>query len=112
MTEESFYKGQTLYRYKALNSGEEFLTVNFHLERYTVTAVTPKGGWIGTRWNAKRRFVLASGAKRYAYPTREEAWTSFKRRKECYRRILLRQLEFTNEVLKSAPNDPPKDHHP
>jgi len=112
MTEESFHKGQTLYRYGASDTGEWVPRVNIFLERYTVTAVTPKGGWIGTHCNAKRRFVLASGIKRYAYPTREEAWTSFKRRKEKYRRILLRQLEFTNDVLKSAPNDPPKDHHP
>ena len=114
MTEESFRKGQTLYRYNAFNTGDEAPRVNICLERYTVTLVTPKGGWIGTRWDPKRRFVLASGRKRYAYPTREEAWISFRWRKEKQRQILLRQLEFVDAVIKSIPYhyDAPKDHHP
>ena len=102
---------QILYRYKAIHVDYCFERID--LCKYIVTKVTPKGGWISCSTHIDRdRFVLHSGAKRYAYPLREEAWESFKYRTNMRKRILCSQLAIVDAILKIAGSSPPKDHRP
>lgn len=66
--------------------------VQISIERLHLLRKTPKGGWyvpegfqgapnyVWQKTQAERlkRFVLDSGRKRFAYPTKDEAWNSFK----------------------------------
>jgi hypothetical protein len=51
---------------------------------FFVEKETPKGYWIVEQHCAKRRWVSKYGRKRYAYPTKEEALRSLRRRKELH----------------------------
>ena len=61
--------------------------VKVYLHEYPIINYTPKGVWINDYGN--RKFVLSSGRKRFAHPTKEEAKASFIARKirqaEIYR---------------------------
>lgn len=86
-----------LYRFESRRVGEGYVDefgdyhstgshTELHLHRYRITKRTPKGFWLDNR------FVLASGRKRFAYPTVEEAKVSFFRRKEL--QIAYKQAEI------------------
>ena len=48
------------------------------LEMWSTLRETPKGRWIVSDYDSQRqRFVLDTGRKRWAYPTKSEAWASF-----------------------------------
>lgn len=68
-------------------------------EHLPVRKVTPCGVWLGavgkTGW-----FVLRSARKRYACPTKAEAWESFVARKKRQLRVLRAQAEHVEEALK------------
>lgn len=131
---ESFVVGQTLYRFDAFRKHEDdysfdekrashpFPVIELILTEFEVERVTPAGGWV-TRIGAffpKPKFVLASGRKRLAYPTREEAWESFAARTRRRHAILHEQLNLAKSALKAAngpmPQQPktsnPTSYHP
>lgn len=61
------------------------------LEVWREIKKTPKGAWIERSYGQKK-FVLDAGRKRYAWPTKEEAWESFLARKRKQVKHLKRQL--------------------
>jgi hypothetical protein len=70
---------------------------------YPVTRYTPKGVWLDLFGQA--RFVRTLARKRWACPTKAEAWESFKARKRRQRAILRAQLERVEECLAWEPTD-------
>jgi hypothetical protein len=89
----------TLYRY--VNQGDVVMC-----QTHQVTKQTPKGFWIVDLGDFRKRiFVLNSGRKRYAYPTKEEAQTSFLARKRRQLAILKSQIyhiELAVEAIKEG----------
>jgi hypothetical protein len=78
---------EVLYRY--VNMQDVVL-----LETHYVAKRTPKGAWITDKFDfRKKRFVLDTGRKRFAYPTKEEAKESFLARKRRQLFILKAQVE-------------------
>lgn len=77
-----------LYRYQ--NNHDVVL-----LETFNVIKNTPKGTWINISYSypPRKRFVLNDAKKRFAYPTQEEAKTSFLARKSRQLGILKAQIE-------------------
>lgn len=100
-----------LYRY--WNAGN-----TVYLDSDPVIRETPKGFWIKDpddhNWvgrEQKERWVSNYTKKRFAYPTKEEAWLSFIRRKERQRKILLGQLQNIVSILEVAhPENLPTEH--
>ena len=82
-----------LMRYNSQVYDDHF---SLHLAKYPILARTAKGAWIAR--GCRRRFVLSDARKRFAHPTRDEAWTSFCRRKERHRQILSGQLERVERI--------------
>lgn len=70
---------------------------------YTVIRHTPKGAWIvqspAYKWS-RQRFVRNSSRKKYAYPTKAEAWESFTIRKQRQLQILKSQADHVADVLR------------
>jgi len=62
---------------------------------------TPKGYWIGYMdYNDKPTcWVSKTAKKRYAYPTKQEAWDSFKARKARQVNILTKKLDIAKQAL-------------
>ena len=86
----------SLYRYD--NHGDVVVPVTFHVVKHT-----PHGCWI--RDYEKRRFVLNDSVKRFAYPTVEEAKTSFlarKRRQLALLRGQIAAVEGAVEAMKEG----------
>jgi hypothetical protein len=72
-----------------------------YLRKFPVTKHTPRGVWIDCGGYSRNvRFVLNDARKRYAYPTRELAWQSYRIRKQWQRRHLLRQLQDVETRLR------------
>ena len=92
------------YRYEEYYSGD-FYTVKVRLITLNLHKETPQGYWIG--WGryapdylrGNSRWVSKTGRKRYAYPTKEEAMTSFLARKEKQVKILKAQLRKAEGAL-------------
>lgn len=104
--------GPTHYRYDTTWHGthvEPFLTT------FDVLQETPRGYWVIESYQAmwpaeiqekKRRWVSKDSRKRYCYPSKEQAWESFKIR--CQWRVthLERQLEVAKAAAQlSTPED-------
>lgn len=68
---------------------------------FEVIKETPKGYWIeGKCWISK------TSKKRYAHPTKEEAWKSFKARKARQIKILKTRLAYAEEAARlTQPDD-------
>lgn len=88
------------------------------LERFMVLKRTPKGAWI-SRWPWRsywpqdgKRFVLATGRKRYAMPTEAEALESYIQRKRRHISILTGQLSDAKEGLERAKSLQQEHHIP
>lgn len=69
-------------------------------------AKTPKGSWIRPNGGGPRYFVRDEGKKRYAWPTKAEALTSFIERKESQRRLLRKKLAIVDKLLAIANKSP------
>jgi hypothetical protein len=84
-----------LYRYEQNIHTENGLISSAALLEYkfNVTSNTPKGFWID--FGGINKWVSADSKKKYAYPTKEEALESFKRRK-------LRQIKIVKHILLCA----------
>ena len=92
-----------LYRYTDHSYGEldEFenvrcVEVNLCLRIYTVVRETPCGYHVQSY--GEKRWVSKSSRKRLAYPTRDEAWISFKVRKRRQVAILKIKLELAQKA--------------
>lgn len=92
--------------------------VRFHIEILYLKKETKCGWWISpykeddNQWEhmrSQRRWVSKTSFKRYAYPTKQEAWNSFKYRKRHQCRIITNQLKNVEVVwayikdMKEAP---------
>lgn len=85
------------YRYDAITYHEIGVRVNEY--KYSLLNETPKGYWIYQNYVDDKRWVSKTAKKRFAYPTREEALTSFIARKKCQIRILEAQLGNAKSAL-------------
>lgn len=91
------------------NGSLQFKCIGFRvLER------TPKGVWLATPWRESggvdrgshraKTFVLNDATRRYAYPNKEEALYSYKRRKAKQVSILKRQFKKAERLLEALRN--------
>lgn len=86
-----------LYRYDSYPRYDDTVEVAF--ETFYAVKRTRKGVWVQAYGYTKNpqghKFVLLSGTKRFAYPTKAEALESFIARKK-------RQIEYLNQHLANA----------
>jgi hypothetical protein len=117
------------YRYRdsiaeAMLGGYELY---FDLEELVLLKETSKGYWICDEWALKfhkdekdntmlpsyieKRWVSKTSVKRYAYPTKKEAWVAFKARKRRQHKILKAQFNQVNTVCEHVKDmdEPPVD---
>lgn len=100
------------YRYYAGADGAIFLQV------LGLRKQTPKGYWVSWFPGDDRKmwkWVSATARKRYCYPTREEAWESFRIRTSRRKMHLERNIKQSNWTLQSIEKlgEPPKtDYYP
>lgn len=94
-----------LYRYTATAQSyvsrsfarrQEEWHIHFFLQIFPILKYTPAGYRI---FDTRDRFVLASGHKRYAYPTPELAWESLIRRTRLRLSHAKREFDRTNKIL-------------
>ena len=92
---------QTLYRYDTTRWDDRIKIV---LRTFSVLSETPRGYWFYSQdcRHHGKKFVLKDAKKRYCYPTKEAAMTSFKRRKLMQIKILNRQLSTAKQALAMA----------
>lgn len=80
-----------------LNTPEVFI----HFDQFPVIRHTPKGVWLDARsFDGRERFVLKEANKRFACPTKEEAFVSLKMRTNHRVGHLGRQLRRA-QILKA-----------
>jgi hypothetical protein len=105
---------EILYRYDAVATApllDEFENqmgssgIALYLHRYQILKRTPKGVWIKTGWTDKdRKYVRLTARKRYASPTKEEAWESFIARKTRQASILYNQMMQAEAMTRLKPD--------
>lgn len=85
------------YRYHDISGG-------IHLQECPVVKTTRCGVWVKEYDGhcAEKKFICNTWAKRYAYPTIEEAKQSFIRRKQRQVAILGSQLKYAKEAIRRA----------
>lgn len=91
-----------LYRYESSSSSSYV-----DLQVFIITRATPEGWWCLPAWvyqmghdeweRLERKWVSNSARKRYCYPTKKEAWESYRIRKYWRVKHLTRQLEKAHE---------------
>lgn len=90
------------YRYVDELIGDEYSSSpRMRLLEFRVQKYTPKGAWLHSPW-WKPKFVLVSGRKRFAHPTKEEALQSFIARKRRQISIYAARHDTAKEVLDQA----------
>lgn len=93
---------KTLYRYVAdVDYGRDFFRsqcIKLKLIKYTVQRYTPKGYVINIH-PRETKWVSATHKKRFAYPTKHDAFINLLKRTEKRKLILTTQLEDTNAKL-------------
>lgn len=95
---------EKLYRY------HDFATTNgvgVQESEFPVTKETPCGYWID--WWGTKKWVSKTARKRFAYPTKEEAETSFIARKRCQIKILEGQLRQAKAALAIKNGEPTRN---
>lgn len=91
--------GEYWYRYVDSWGFDEVPRIS--LCRLRVLRHTPAGVMLRKYdYGTKERFVLNEARKRYAYPTKELAWGSYKRRKQVHASMLEQQLAATRARTK------------
>ena len=70
--------------------------VSFWCDALPIIKRTAKGAWIDQY--GKQRFILNSSVKKWAAPTRDEAWENMKRRLVRRTQILAAQLDTCTHV--------------
>lgn len=74
------------------------------MREYAVLRHTEQGVWLETG-ETGRKFVLRGARKRFACPTKEEAWESFRARKKKQLRLLMSQIAHVRRVLDGDDED-------
>lgn len=77
-------------------------SLKLYCKQYAIIRRTPKGAWIDMGFGFKK-FVKLTAFKRYACSTKEDAWLSFRARKERQIAILSSQLRRARGALKLDP---------
>lgn len=77
--------------------------VKIEAHEYQIIKQTPMGVWILA--NFRKKFVLNHAVKKFAYPTKKLALSSFKARKSRQIEILTRQLNRAQQAFKLAENE-------
>jgi hypothetical protein len=87
---------EVVWYYRYYDHGENYIGV----EQFKVLRRTPKGVWLDTPngWPQTTRFVLDGFGKRYAYPTLEAAWASFRIRKMRHLQHLAAQHDRIKKI--------------
>lgn len=75
--------------------------VHLKLRTYTLIEETPKGYWIGIG-TFKFKWIPKSSRRRYAFPTKEEALISYKKRTSKRIGILKHHISLCNTGLTRA----------
>lgn len=83
--------------------------IRLSLETFAVLKETAKGYWIAYT-SCHRKWVSKSSKKRFAHPTADEAWNSFKKRKEAQMRIYREKLRRA-QVAYSLPRPDAPVHY-
>lgn len=86
------YEGEVEYSFSI------FRSYKIVLKEYQIIKKTPKGYWIRQNQYFKK-WVNNDCARRFAYPTKNDALFHFKKRKEKHLKILSSQLEMVNQLL-------------
>lgn len=103
-------KIKTFYRYEDTATGDG---TQVSLRRYYLIKETPKGYWIGDSWydanpreedrewvsGQHKRWISKTSIKRFAYPTKEEAYDNFRFRKARYISIMEARIRQTQGAL-------------
>lgn len=81
-----------------------------HLIELTPVKTTPKGMWLKERppFSKKAVWVSSTATKRYAYPTQELAWASFRARSKRRVSVLKDQLHQAAAVANFAESEEAK----
>lgn len=75
------------------------------LQVFHVVKETKHGYWISQKGHSYwKKFVLKTSTKRYAYPSKEEAFNNFKLRTQSAKRYAEANLKNANAFLKVAEN--------
>jgi hypothetical protein len=78
----------------------EYKSAAIHLRVFIVEKETPCGVWLAYESGLSlNRWVSKTSRKKYAFPTKEEAWDSFIARKTKQRRLLFAQLQRVEALL-------------
>lgn len=105
MEDEFLYRYEEQITAPLLDEYDEVIagtrTMRLVCYEFKINKRTPKGVWIDTYGFPK--FVNMNARKRYAWPTREEAYTSFRARKERQIEIVSYQLRRARCALKVDP---------
>lgn len=109
-------KGRAYYRYEDhqtacgyLDESDDYVLTGFGkctiiLREFLVDKETPRGVWISREPDGMpRKWIGNNWRKRYACPTKEEAWNSFIARKRSQQRILSNKLNAIESLLKIPP---------
>lgn len=92
----------TLYRYDDVSFAsmdENYIgpgRIEIVLSEYPVIKETPKGYWIGYCY---KRWVSRTSKKRFAHPTKDQAWNSFRIRKQRQIEIYAARLARAQTAL-------------
>jgi hypothetical protein len=87
-----------LYRYddhQVASFEDEIGRTAIYLSEHQVEKETPKGYWIGSYGKI---WVSKTAKKRYAYPTKDEAWKSFQARKQRQIKLLSARLNIAKKA--------------
>lgn len=100
---------QIFYRYEYTTrqriSGYPVYDAHIRLETFHLIKETPAGYWIGFKLsNNKFKWVAKVGKKKYAYPTKEEAFTNLKLRTKRRLKILTSQLKQCESAVAAIEN--------
>lgn len=83
--------------YCPMSGGKVLITLREH----PVVGKTPKGVWV-QKWDGSKTLVLNDARKKFACPTKDEAWKSFLARKRRQRAIVIRQAVCAQIAIEQA----------
>jgi len=91
------------YRYEEINYHQ--IGIRIFFTEFDLLNETPKGYWIYKNFTDDKRWVSKTAKKRFAYPTMEEALSSFIARKTRQIQILEGQLTNAKSALMQGKNE-------
>lgn len=89
------------YRYVLNDVSTEFASdIQIDLRIYNLVKETPKGYWIDRSNWFDKHWIPKTSRKRFAYPTKEEAWLNFTKRIEKRHRLAKHQVDICELALR------------